>query len=223
MEKGIYEKRGINEVVHFTTNKGLLGTLACGLLLSRHRLPENKLLQYIIFNNAEVRPEHSVYFDKKENWIDYVNLSLSEINRRYFDVSKNKWHEGKDIFWVILAFDPVIMTHENVYFATTNNAYPYCDRKKGVEGFENLFADEVKRKNGFFGIWTAKRLSRGSHLATCEQAEILYPAGVPVEHLKRIYVRTEEEYDIVGGWLAEFEIQYVEVLISPAKFEGIPN
>lgn len=223
MKEEVYKERGINEVVHFTTNKGLLGSLIRGLLLSRHRLPEEKLLKYIVFNNSEVRPEHSNYFDKSENWIDFVNLSLSEINSRYFNVSTNKWHEGKAIFWVILSFDPIIMTHENVYFATTNNSYDYCERKKGVEGFDNLFIDEVKRKNSYYSIWKVKRLNRSSHLATCEQAEILYPEGVPLSYLRRIYVRTEEEYDIVGGWLAEFHAQDVEVCISPAKFEGRPN
>lgn len=49
--------RGIREVVHFTTNCGIVGILARNAILSRRRLPQDKYLQYILYPNAAMRPE----------------------------------------------------------------------------------------------------------------------------------------------------------------------
>ena len=52
-----YKGRGISEILHFTTNRGLLGTLVSKKLLSRYRLTDDKLLQHILYPNAAIRPE----------------------------------------------------------------------------------------------------------------------------------------------------------------------
>jgi hypothetical protein len=115
------EQRQLSELVHFTTQRGVVGTLAKGALLSRHRLPQEEYLQYVLHVNAARRPEADAFFDKSENWLDYVNLSLTEINTRYFRSSRN-WHLGNDIWWAILAFDAKLILDEGVVFATTNKA-----------------------------------------------------------------------------------------------------
>ncbi len=213
------QQRGIAEVLHFTTNRGIIGTLATGALLSRHLLPKEKYLHHVLHVNAANRPESLHDFDKSQNWLDYVNLSISEINRRYFEFS-SKWHKDSDIWWGILAFDPVIMTHEGVFFATTNNAYePLCIREAGHAGLAQLFQDLVQRKSG----WIVSRRSRAAHLTTCEQAEVLYPQRVSVEYLRRIYVQEGEHQDQARGWLAEFDLRNVDVIINSAKFQGCKN
>jgi hypothetical protein len=210
--------REIVEVLHFTTNRGIVGTLASRALLSRHRLPQEKYLEHVLHVNAAIRMEAAAFFDKSQNWLDYVNLSISEINRRYFLVS-NRWHQDKNVWWGILAFDPQIMTHEGVVFATTNNSYDLCIRKGGIDGFEGLFAQTIRRKVG----WSVSRGRRTARLPTCEQAEVLYPAGVPTNFLRRIYVQKEEHHDQATGWLREFGVANVEVVLSPEKFIGEPN
>ena len=196
---GTIQQRGISEVLHFTTNRGIIGLLAQGALLSRHLLPQEKYLQQVLHVNAASRPESWCDFDKSQNWLDYVNLSISEINRRYFEFS-SKWHKDSDVWWGILAFDPTIMTHDGVFFATTNNAYePLCIREPGNTGLRRLFQDVVQRKSG----WTVSRQGRAAHLPTCEQAEVLYPQRVSVESLRRVYVQEGEHQDQVRGWLAE--------------------
>ncbi len=213
------QQRGISEVLHFTTNCGIIGTLAAGALLSRHQLPQEKYLQHVLHVNAASRPESSRGFDKSQNWLDYVNLSISEINRRYFEVS-SKWHKDSDIWWGILAFDPAIMTHCGVFFATTNNAYePLCVRESGEAGLAQLFQDLVQRKPG----WTVSRRGRAAQLTTCEQAEVLYPRQVSVDSLRRIYVLEGEHQDQARGWLADFALRHVDVVISPSKFQGCKN
>ncbi|HBO2745111.1 DarT ssDNA thymidine ADP-ribosyltransferase family protein [Pseudomonas aeruginosa] len=213
------QRRGITELLHFTTNRGIVGTLSSGQLLSRYRLPDEDSLQYILHVNATNRPEAGHFFDKSENWLDYVNLSISEINRRYFEVSQ-RWHVNADIWWGILSFDASAIEDDNVYFATTNNSYDCCVRRQGLEGFNELFAPLIRRKsNG----WSARRASREDRLPTCEQAEVLYPRAVPAHYLRRIYVMNETCHDTVKGWLRQFQLPTVDVLIAPQKFEGIPN
>lgn len=213
------DERGIQEVLHFTTNRGLVGTLASRALQSRYRLPEDQYLQHILHVNAAVRPEASAFFDKSDNWLDYVNLSISEINRRYFEVSE-RWHADGDVWWAIMSFDAVVMTHHNVVFATTNNSYELCLRERGEDGLNALFAPTIGRKRP---SWRAFRGNRSPELPTCEQAEVLYPAAISTEFLRRVYVREEEHQDQVTGWLEEFGLQGVEVIWSPQKFLGNKN
>ncbi len=213
------QNRGINELLHFTTQRGAVGTIATGSLLSRYMLPEDSYLQHILHLNAADRPEASAYFDKSNNWLNFVNLSISEINKRYFDVSSKKWHINANVWWCILAFDPIIATHEGVYFTTTNNSYEFCKRESGLVGFNDLFTPVIDRKIG----WKALRALRPAHLATCEQAEVLYPEQIPLKYLRSIYVRTEEHHDLVKGCLLEYGWKEVNVYISEKKFLGAPN
>lgn len=213
-------KRGITELLHFTTNRGIVGVLDTRALLSRHRVKQEDNLRYILYCNATNRPEENDFFDKSEHWIDYVNLSISEINRRYFEFSQN-WHLNSDIWWGILSFDATALTNDGVYFTTTNNSYDLCIRKKGLDGFNSLFVPKVGRKK--IPSWSVSRLGRADRLPTCEQAEALYPGAVPTSYLRRIYVRDETCQDTVIGWLREFEYNDVEVLIDPQKFEGMKN
>ena len=215
------KQRKITEILHFTTNRGIVGTLNSRQLLSRHRLPLEASLQYILHLNASNRPEADDFFDKSENWLDFVNLSISEINKRYFDVSQ-RWHLNTDIWWGILSFDALAMVDDGVYFATTNNSYDRCIRLQGEDGFNGLFVPLVQRKS-IPRTWNVSRLSRADRLATCEQAEVLYPGAVPAHYLRCIYVRNETCQDTVKGWLRQFDYPGVNVVIAPQKFEGIPN
>lgn len=212
-------RRKITEVLHFTTNRGVVGVLGSRYLQSRFRLPANDYLQYVLHVNAKDRPEAAEFFDKSNNWLDFVNLSISEINRRYFLVSQ-KWHKESDVWWAIFSFDPSIVDHEGVVFTTTNNAYDQmCRRASGLEGFNSLFASEIPRKHG----WTVSRRSRASNLPTCEQAEVLYPGQISTQYLKRIYVTCGEHHDLAVGWLREFGYSGVTVSIDSNKFLGVPN
>lgn len=211
-------RRGIQEIVHFTTNRGIVGTLAKAALLSRHRLPQEKYLQHVLHVNSATRPEAAEAFDKSQNWLDFVNLSISEINRRFFDFS-SRWHQDVDIWWGILSFDPIVMTHEGVVFTTTNNSYEHCHRQGGLDGLNSMFQPRVLRK----GSWYVDRNGRALNLPTCEQAEVLYPGLVPTTYLRRIYVKEGDHHDQARGWLREFDLSQVEVVIDPAKFNGCKN
>jgi len=204
----VVRRRGIEEVLHFTTNRGVLGVLATGTLKSRQRLSKDKQLEFILKLNASTR--------KDAAWLDYVNLSIVRINSTFFDISSGKWHKGQDIWWAVLAFDPEILAHKGVYFTTTNNMYTGVNRARGEKGIEAMYASKVIR-------WVGNEVVREKGLAesetTCQQAEVLYPGEVPVKYLKRIYVRTAEEEIEAGGLLGVTGAKGIEVSVNPEKFK----
>lgn len=210
-------QRGITDIVHFSTNLGLTGCLHSGYVLPRSRLKAEQQLEKILTLNAPFRSEEEDWFDKTEKWIDFVNLSVSEITTNLFRHSL-KWHAGKDIYWVIMSFGIEILGHQGVYFTTTNNIYSQTLRAKGVSGFEAMFEPVVRRKPG----WVANRGKRPPNLTTCEQAEVLYPGRLPMAHLRKVYVQTGEEADRVYALLAQFGHQDVQVIENAGKFHGRP-
>lgn len=218
IEKSIAQ-RGITELVHFTSNHGLVGILTQGSILSRRALPKEDHLAYISAPTSATRMEAASHFDKKEDWLDYINLSISEINRRYFKFASERWHVIGDRWWVLLSFNTSLLQDDGVYFSTTNNVYENTIRAKGVKGLDALFAESIARKPG----WTVRRLGRASRLTTCEQAEVLYPNPLPLSFLERIYVADEDRSDVVEGWLTYYKVTGVSVIIDASKFIGQPN
>jgi hypothetical protein len=203
----IIQRRGIEEVLHFTTNRGLLGALHSGSVKSRSRLEKDKQLEFIFSANAAFR--------KDEAWLDYVSLSISRINRQFFSVAAGRWHRDKDLWWCILSFSPIILTHEGVYFTTTNNIYPSVRRGRGADALEATFADRIV---GRYGAIIHRPANMPAALTTCEQAEVLYPRQVPTSFLQRIYVATDDDSDEVYGQLQALMHEEIEISVSPKKF-----
>ena len=198
-------RRGISQVVHFTTVCGAVGILAANAVKSRARLSEDQYLEYVYRPNAQFR--------KDEAWLDYVNLSIERINDWMFQTSQ-KWHPAIDNPWVVLSFHPRILAHPGVVFATTNNIYPSCDRAEGLIGFCCLFADticgrycEQHNRTGKLAAWPTDR-----------QAEVLYPGELSCDHLQRIDVQREESLETIDGILGAFGTT-VQACHTPEVFE----
>lgn len=183
----IVERRGIEEVLHFTTNHGLTGILAEGAVLSRERLPEHKYLEHVYAPNAPVR--------KDVRWLGYVNLSISRINTEFFE-SSSRWYTNEDIWWCALAFSPEILSHEGVFFATTNNIYTNCQRATSGEGLEALFTNRIER---WWGNVAVRESDTPDSWTTCHQAEVLYPRPLSTDHLLKVYVATGPHADIASA------------------------
>jgi len=138
--------RGIEEVLHFTTNKGITGMIASGYVFSRRRLPDEKHLEHVYRYNC---PDRS----RDVDWHGYVNLSVTTVNRNLFGISKGKWHRADDGWWCIASFVPEVMLHDGVVFATTNNMYSGVLRQAGSSGLEQLFAPHIY-------LWSGNRVAR---------------------------------------------------------------
>ena len=180
------EKRGISQVVHFTTVRGAIGVLAVEAVRSRAKLNDDQYLEHVYMPNARLR--------KDPAWVGYVNLSIERINDWMFNTSA-RWHAASDNPWVVLSFNSSILGHPGVVFTTTNNIYPSCERAEGMIGFERMFADTV------IGRYQ-RRQDRTGQLAswpTDRQAEVLYPDELSCEHLQRIDVQVEQSSDIIAG------------------------
>ena len=199
------KQRGVTQVVHFTTVRGAVGVLGAGFVKSRKRLPKDKYLQFVYQPNVDVR--------KDTAWIDYVNLSIERINDWMFSTSE-RWHAPEGNPWVVLSFDPRILAHPGVVFATTNNIYPSCRRAEGVAGFSDLFAGVV------LGRYNSRRDRHGKPPAwpTDRQAEVLYPGELSCQYLQRIDVQTEAAFDDVHGALGGLGMD-VPVSYAPEVFQ----
>lgn len=122
-------ERGIESILHFTTNRGSLGLFASRALKSRQRLNADQQLKHIFQPNARYR-------DKDRAWLDYANLSVSQINTAFFRTCSGSWHREKDFFWCILDFTPEILLHDDVWFTTTNNIYTNVERARALKGWK---------------------------------------------------------------------------------------
>lgn len=200
--------KGITEVLHFTTYQGLLGILAARGVLSRYRLEEDELTQAIQLPVWSVR--------KDPDWTDYVNLSITEMSDRMFATSKKR--HGSDVWWAVLSFSPEILTHEGVWFTTTNNTYEGKVRRgEGLEGLEDLWSDAIP-----WGPYTSisyRHKYVPDNRPTDPQAEVLYPIAVALDYLQAIYVKEEEHIDTIAGWKAGTSNEQVHVEHRPGAFK----
>lgn len=202
-------EQGIKEVVHFTTNNGLLGVLASGELLSRDHLNEDQHLGSVKLLNCEIRRDPS--------WTDYISMSISTVNNSMLGTSKG-WHDTPAVWWAVLSFDPSILEHEGVVFTTTNNVYePTVKRGTGVAGLKAMFAPTVKW--GYFDTSISRRQGHPTDQPTHHQAEVLYPGRLPLEFLRAVYVPKPEHMDEIEAWLGAFSsVPRVPVVSRPEVF-----
>lgn len=201
------ERHGLEEVVHFTTNKGLLGIAFTEAVVPRQQLRREEMLEFILQINAATRLDAP--------WFNHVSMSLNDINRRFFEVSARHWHP--DLWWAILSFDPAILSDDGVTFVNTNNGWRGgVVRRQGLEGLRMIYETDVNHG----GAW-------GSHAATgtaptCPQAEVLYPGRLALNHLRRVYVRDQDNYREACSLLT-FLGREVPVEIDRERFLPHPN
>lgn len=198
-------KRGVKDVVHFTTLRGAVGVLASGAVKSRLSLPRDSYLEHVYRPNANTR--------KDPLWLDYVNLSIERINDSMFNASA-RWHIADNNPWVVLSFGVAILGHPGVVFTTTNNIYPSCQRVEGLQGFKAMFADSVTGRYGDVHVRDEKR----PEWPTDRQAEVLYPRKLSCEYLRRIDVQLPEAEDQIHGALAGLNLS-VPVRYAPEVFQ----
>ncbi len=199
---GIAADRQVTELVHYTTNKGLYGTLAARAVLSRARLDKDEYLEHI---------RNPVWPRKDIPWIDYISLSVTSTNDDLFRRSRNHF---PDLWWAVLSIDPSIVDDHGVAFTTTNNIYPAVRRDTGTKGFEAMFADEVIGRYGTVHT----RHGVGRNQPTDRAAEVLYPRLIPTERMRCVYVGDAEHRRTVLAWCEALGHPDLSVAIRPDVF-----
>src|SRR3712207_5143140 len=101
---GAARDRGITQIVHYTSQRGIMGSLRKDLVLSRERVENDDDLAYIF---------EGVWDRKDPDWIDYISLSISRPNLDLFRRSRNN---HPDWWWGVMTFDPAILDHDGVWF-----------------------------------------------------------------------------------------------------------
>lgn len=202
-------ERGIEEVLHFTTNSGLTGILRLSAIKCRNLLRNEKLLEHIFKQSCPDRRLDAA-------WHGYVNLSITRINSRLFNIASENWHSGLDGWWCVIAISPEIMEHDGVHFTTTNNIYPACQRRTGLAGLKAMYAPSVAAMYGY----PVRRFDGQSDAATtCFQAEVLYPKEVPLKYVRRIYFRKDEHADAAFAIMSAVGTDPIECVVDPTKFK----
>ena len=199
------ERRGISQVVHFTTVSGAVGVLAARAVKSRARVSEEQYLAHVYRPNSRFR--------KDQAWLDYVSLSIERINDWMFQASA-RWHAAEDNPWVVLSFHPRILAHPGVVFTTTNNIYSTCRRAEGLDGFRAMFSDVIRNYDGLL----YDRTDKPEAWPTDRQAEVLYPGELSCDDLQRIDVQMEDSLETIHGILGGLNAS-VPVCLAPEVFK----
>ena len=198
-------ERGITEILHFTTDKGVLGSLRKGQLLSRKQVEDDPDLAFIFLG---------VWPVKVPEWVDHISLSLSQINRELFERAEQNL---PDRWWAVMSFDVAILDEPDVWFTTTNNSYTeVCRRGQSIEGFEDMFAEHVPW--GYYGSVVHRRADYPDNLPTHRQAEVLFPEAIDLEHLLRIYVELPEQRRMIKAWCSAFDRSEPTIEVQPEIF-----
>jgi len=134
---------GIAEVLHFTRGDNLVGILQRGGVLSRALLEtENTEFSSLEYVGDPAWPDRS----RDKAWWGFVNLSIESVNETLLAKARRNHPTQK---WFVLSFYPQVLTHEDVYFTTTNNAYePHVLRDKGIKGMNLPYSSSYKDLQG---------------------------------------------------------------------------
>lgn len=195
-------RRGVTELVHYTTQKGVHGTVASSALLSRARLDKDEYLEHI---------REPVWPRKDPEWIDHISLSVTSINDDLFFRSRSHYPH---LWWAVISLAPGILDDSDVVFTTTNNIYPAVERGEGVVGFEAMFAAEV---TGRYGTRHTREGLPDSQ-PTDRAAEVLYPGMISTEHVQALYVLEADHRRTVLAWCEALNHPDLHVEIRPDVF-----
>ena len=208
----LVRRRGIDHVLHFTTNLGLVGIFATRLIKARTLLDTNQYLEHLFTANNSVR--------KDPAWAGYISFSVSHINAEHFRYSRGQ-HLLDDLWWCVLDLDPMILTHDGVIFVTANNIWPRSTRATGAKGLDALFAPTVA---GRYSSVHVRDAETPSSWATCDEAEVLYPEELPSEYLRGIYVQNDAHAADVEAGMGATSHRDVPVHVNERLFiEGSLN
>jgi len=183
----LIREREITALYHFTTTINLLGMFSIGRICPRS--------EYDTLRNLADENLYGDYLDhmdelRLDGLNNYVNTSLSHPNVYLLQAYKSR----KDLAhysWCILRLDPHLMERPETLFSMTNAASASAAEygiRDGVDGFNQLFSDEVITRKGQF-----TRRGLPPEYPTDIQAEVLIPGAIDLDTVKAVYFETASD------------------------------
>jgi hypothetical protein len=95
---------GVSEVLHYTSEKGVMGSIIVGAVLSRDEVENTEEVAYI----------YEGVWDRSRDieWIGHISMSLTEVNVDLFQRSRRNHPHW---WWAIMSFPPEILDDEGVW------------------------------------------------------------------------------------------------------------
>jgi hypothetical protein len=198
--------RGITEVLHYTSEKGVMGSIIVDALLPRAQVETNEEVAFI----------YEGVWDRSRDmdWIGHTSMSVTKVNTDLF--RRSRWNHPQ-WWWAIMSFPVDILDDPDVVFTTTNNAYTEtCQRSSGLDGFTAMFAEAVPW--GYFD--TVARRGPGFPLAlpTHNAAEILYPDALPLSQLSALYLPDPTNLSLIRTWCEIYGRDPLNIVVRPNLF-----
>lgn len=195
-------RRGVTQLLHYTTQKGVHGTIASAAILSRAQLDKDEYLEHI---------RKGVWPRRDHRWIDHISLSVTSINELLFRQSRAN---HPMMWWAVFSVWPSILNDDNVWFTTTNNIFPAVRRGQDLTGFGAMFADPVEGRYGKMHTRAGLPCSQPTDRA----AEVLYPQRISTDRVQRVYVSEADHRHLVLAWCEALGHRDLDVEISPNIF-----
>jgi len=195
-------QRCVKELLHYTTQKGVHGTIASAAILSRAQLDKDEHLEHI---------RKGVWPRRDHRWLDHISLSVTSINDLLFRQSRAN-HPA--MWWAVFSVSPSILDDDGIWFTTTNNIFPAVKRDQGVAGFEAVFADPVEGRYGTMYTRAGVPCSQPTDRA----AEVLYPQRISTNKVQLVYVSEASHRHHVLAWCDALEHPDLEIEIRPDMF-----
>lgn len=197
-------ERGITEILHYTSQRGVMGAVMKEAVLSRQQVENDEDVAFIY---------EGVWERKDPDWVDHISLSVSRINLDLYQRSRSRF---PDYWWAIMSFDVATLDHDGIWFTTTNNTYGPCERGQGVGGFEAMFGSPIEW--GHHGSLNVRATSHPDAWPTDRAAEVLYPTRLPLDFLQKVYVPGEQHRRLVDAWSESFRKPPLPVEINLEPF-----
>lgn len=199
-------ERGITEILHYTSEKGVMGSIIVDALLSRRDVETNTEVAYI----------YEGVWDRSRDlqWIGHTSMSVTQVNIDLFARSRNNHPQW---WWAIMSFPIDILDDPDVVFTTTNNAYTEtCKRGAGLDGFNAMFADSVPW--GKFNTIARRFDDHPCALPTHGAAEVLYPRPLPLGRMSCLYVPDDTRNSLIQSWCEIYGRDPLNIVVDPELF-----
>jgi hypothetical protein len=200
-------RRGITRLCHFTPSRNLAYIMRGNVgILATRRLQED---ERALYNPTDLQ--------RHDGLDDHICCSIEYLNAWYFDHAKNRELLFKD--WVVLLIDPRYLWDSGTRFCPRNAAASFGrEVGSGIEAFRAMFAGAVPGEYG-------RTFVRGdSHLEcspTDDQAEVLIPDRIAIEHLMGVVVSSETQArnELVRFRLSGLDSRGIPLIVAPTFYE----